>query len=77
MSRTVTPAYIAPGLPISSSSGHTSPVVLAGLHDNRTCVTIPATILIGVSFTPVGDHRLTASGRLGVRMKLPGLQASA
>ena len=43
----------------------------------RPCVTIPATILIGVSFRPVGDHRLTASGRLGVRMKLPGLQASA
>ncbi len=43
----------------------------------RPCVTIPATILIGVSFTPVGDHRLTASGRPGVRMKLPGLQASA
>ncbi len=43
----------------------------------RPCVTIPATILIGVSFRPVGDHRLTASGRPGVRMKLPGLQASA
>ncbi len=26
----------------------------------RPCVTIPATILIGFSFRPVGDHRLAA-----------------
>ena len=33
--RTVRPAHIAPGMPISLSSRGTSAVVLAGTHDNR------------------------------------------